>query len=286
MKRLAILAAGIALLAGCSSDPQKNRAFLEGFGGVGTIFKDLYDLRTVEEKEEIQIGEGVAATLLGARPLVDDPALQKYVNDVGLIIARHSERPDLPWVFGVTDSDHVNAFATPGGNVLVTRGLIRALRNESELAGVLAHEIAHVTQKHHLRAMRKSALVNIVSTTAGVAAATQGAAELGSAIASATKELYLRGLDRDDEFEADRLGVVYAARAGYDAFGLAGVMQTLSAAPNDDAYVALLFKTHPLPADRLAKLSEAMGVRFEDCCGRPKDDMEFQQRTAWTRAAD
>lgn len=275
--------AALVLAVGCSSDPQKTRRFLEGFGGVGTVFKDLYDLRPVEEKEEIQIGEGVAATLLGARPLLPDRELQRYVNDVGLWIAQRTDRPDLPWAFGVTDSDHVNAFATPGGNILITRGLVRALRSESELAGVLGHEIAHVVRKHHLAAMRKGAMLNLMATGATVAAATQGAGDLGGTLANATKALYASGLDRDDEYEADRLGAVYAARAGYDPFGLAAVLQTLASAPADDAYVALFFKTHPPPAERLARLDAAMGTHFERCCGRPRHEDRFQARTAALR---
>jgi len=167
-----------AVVSGCSSDPAGTRRMLEGFGGVGTVFKDLYDLVPAEEKEEIQIGQGVAATLPGARPLVQDTSLQRYVNEVGLWTARQSERPDLPWAFGVIDSEHLNAFATPGGSILVTRGLLKVMRSESELAGVLGHEIAHTVRRHHITAMRKGAMLNLVTT-----------GDLGGALANATKEL-------------------------------------------------------------------------------------------------
>ena len=269
--------AAVALAWGCASDPQKTRKMLAGFGGVGTIFRDLYDLAPVQEKEEIQIGDGVAATLLGARGLVLDETVQRYVNETGLWIAQRSERPGLPWSFGVTDSDAIGAFATPGGNVLVTRGLMTALRNESELAGVLGHEIAHVVRKDHLSAMRKGAAINLFATGATVAAATAGAGGVGGALAQATKAVYMRGLDRDDEFEADRLGVVYAARAGYDPYALAGVLQTLSAAPDGDATTSFLLDTHPTPADRLQRLSRAMGERFEGCCGQPRNEDGFRR---------
>jgi predicted Zn-dependent protease len=273
-------------IGGCSSDPRKTRQMLEGFGGVGTVFKNLYDLAPVSEREEILIGEGVAATLLGASPLVEDPSLQRYANEVGLWIARHTERPDLPWAFGVIDSQHLNAFATPGGNVLITRGLMKAMRSESELAGVFAHEIAHTVRRHHIGAMRKGAMLDLMTTGASVAAASQGSGDWGAALAHATKDLYSRGLDRDDEYEADRLGVVYAARSGYDPYGLPGVIQTLSAAPADDAYVSLLFKTHPAPSARLAHLAAAMGERFESCCGRPGNELRFQRVMAALSADD
>ena len=118
------------------------------------------------------MGKGVAETLLGASPPLNDPALQRYVNTVGLWVALQSERPDLPWHFVVNQSEVVNAAATPGGNVIVTTGMLLVLRNESELAGVLAHETAHVVRKHHLNAIRKTAFVGLVAQ--GAQAASQG----------------------------------------------------------------------------------------------------------------
>ncbi len=106
--------------------------------------------REVSTDEEIALGEGLAAGFLGAAPLRQDPNLQRYVNRVGKWLAMHSERPDLPWTFGVVDTETVNAFAMPGGTVLITYGLVKRLGNESELAGALAHEIAHVVKKHQL----------------------------------------------------------------------------------------------------------------------------------------
>jgi predicted Zn-dependent protease len=110
----------------------------------------------ITEAEEIELGEGIAAQLLGAAPLVNDPGLQRYVNRVGLWLALQSERPNLPWRFGVMDSDDVNAFALPGGIVLITRGLYERLRDESELAGVLGHEISHVVAKDQVKAIKKA----------------------------------------------------------------------------------------------------------------------------------
>ena len=100
-------------------------------------------LRKISEQEEIKIGGDLAAMLLGAAPLVADPAKQRYLNTLGRWLALHSERPGLPWKFGIIDSDDFNAFSTPGGYILVTRGLFDRMRNEAELVGVLTHEIAH-----------------------------------------------------------------------------------------------------------------------------------------------
>ena len=103
-----------------------------------SVVKSVGKLREVKEPEDIQIGQSMAETLLGARALHDDPELQRYVNEVGLWVARQSERPNLPWHFGVNDSDHINAFATPGGYIIVTRGMMKQLRNEAELPACLA----------------------------------------------------------------------------------------------------------------------------------------------------
>jgi len=110
----------------------------------------------MSEAQEIDVGKEWTATLLGAEPLMDYPELQKYVNALGRWISLHSERRDLPWQFGVLESDNINAFATPGGFILVTKGLLGRLKSEAELAGVLGHEITHVIRKHHLRRSKRA----------------------------------------------------------------------------------------------------------------------------------
>ena len=212
------------------------------------------------EAEEVAIGRQIAGNLLGAAPLVNDKKLQKYVNNVGRWVADQSERPDLAWHFGVIASDDINAFAAPGGYIFVTRGLYRLLNNEAELAGVLAHEIGHVIKKHHLKILQQSRLVDLggklLSKQVG------GNDQIGTLIGSGA-EIVSRSLDKNAEFEADRIGVVLAARAGYDAYGLPGVLQEIGHTAVDDDSVALLFKTHPLPAERLTKLDDAMDNRFD-----------------------
>ena len=240
------------------------------------VVKSAGNLREVKEPEEIQIGQGMTETLLGARPLYDDKELQRYVNQVGLWVALQSERPNLPWHFGITDSDHINAFAVPGGYIIVTRGMLKQLRNEAELAGVLGHEISHVTQRHHLKALRKTAFASLLAE--GAAGATQGKqAELVKSLAGPTRELYTRGLDKSDEFEADRMGVVLAARAGYDPYGLPAVLTTLASADPKDTFLTLLYKTHPLPQARIDKI--APGMLTLDAIKGPQNATRFQQYT-------
>lgn len=220
----------------------------------------IKELAGTSVEEEIAIGRQISGNLLGAAPLVKDAKLQQYVNSVGRWVANQSERPDLPWHFGVIDSNDVNAFAAPGGYVFVTLGLYRLLQNEADLAGVLGHEVGHVVKQHHLKILQQSKLVeaggNLLSQQAGNNDAVQKLIGGGAEVVS-------RSLDKGAEFEADRLGVVFATRAGYDAYGLPSVLQQIGHVAKDDGSVALLFKTHPAPDARLDKLSVAMGDRFD-----------------------
>lgn len=222
--------------------------------------KSAKDLKPVDEKGEAEIGNTAAASILGAAPLVKNEKLQNYVNQVGLWLALQTERPDLPWRFGVMDTDSVNAFAAPGGYVFITRGLLLHMRNEAELAGVLAHEMSHVIRKHHLNAIQKNAQVGVASNLITAFTSDNGtlAGEAKKKLVSVSTELYARGLDQGDEFEADRMGVVIAARAGYDPYGLPATLQTLDSMNAQDSSLALMFKTHPTPEKRLELLDGLM----------------------------
>jgi predicted Zn-dependent protease len=230
------------------------------------------------EAEEIEQGSAMTEILLGARPLVADPELQTYVNRVGQWVAQQSDRPGLPWTFGVNDSEHVNAFAAPGGYVIVTKGMMKTLRNEAELAGVLGHEVAHVTQQHYTKALRKGAFANVLS--AGLAATADGKrSELLKSLLGPTKDLYARGLDKADEFEADRIGAVLATRAGYDPFGLPSVLTTLDSIAATNTYMALLFKTHPAPKARLDRITVALGTNFDALANSQTNTERFNRFT-------
>jgi predicted Zn-dependent protease len=212
------------------------------------------------EQEEVAIGRQAAGDLLGAAPLITDVKLQQYVNQVGRWVASQSDRPNLNWHFGVIDSNDINAFAAPGGYVFVTKGLYRLLHNESELAGVLAHEVAHVMKKHHLNILQQERLLEEGSK---ILKRTMGDNEYVQKVIGTGAVIFARALDKRAEFEADRIAVVLAARAGYDAFGLPAVLQYIGQVAQDDGSVALLFKTHPHPYDRLEELDKAVGKRFD-----------------------
>jgi predicted Zn-dependent protease len=198
----------------------------------------------------------------------------------------HSERADLPWSFGVIRGDTINAFAMPGGTVLVSHGLLKRLANESELAGVLAHEIAHVVKKHQLAAIQSSlgseAWADIGKEAAGQAIGRRGGDAFGlkTRLSNAGVDLvkngvFLRPLDRSMEHEADRLGVVIAARAGYDPYGLVAVLQMLGQTEADNSGTSIL-DTHPAPADRLAELEQFL-PRLERYASQPQVEGRFKQ---------
>ncbi|HLU61483.1 MAG TPA: M48 family metalloprotease [Gammaproteobacteria bacterium] len=250
-----LLAVLVLSLAGCRID-------------LARVVDNLGNMKTatvgVDAEEEAAIGFEAAATLLGAAPLLDDKEMQRYVNRVGRWVAMQSARPGLPWRFAVIDHPGVNAFAAPGGYVFITRGLLMQLRSEAELAGVLGHEIAHVVRRHHLEALKQQARLALAGSALAVALEQRGRDANDYAwVTEGAKTLYTRGLDRDDELEADRLGVVLAARAGYDPYGLLVVLQRLDAMAADDSRLALLFKTHPAPADRLEELAFRMDGRMD-----------------------
>lgn len=210
------------------------------------------------DADEEKLGREIAGRLLGAAALVQDEGLQQYVNKVGRYVAAQSARPDLNWTFGVIESPSVNAFAAPGGYVFVTRGLYALLKSEAELAGILAHEIAHINARHHVRLMQKQRVIALGQEFLSKKAGDNTVKKLVGNGA----EILSRSLDKEAEFEADRLGVYYATKAGYDTYGLPVVLDRLGGSAVTDQ-VTLLYKTHPLPAARLAALDVALGNKYD-----------------------
>ncbi len=267
MKRTLFAAAALLLVSTAQAQFDFTKA-------LGTLAEKAGDATKVlagrSEDQEQKLGAQWAATLLGAAPLVNDTGLQAYINELGLWIALHSERPGLPWRFGVLDSPNINAFATPGGYVLVTRGLLAQLSDEAELAGVLAHEIAHVVKKHHLNAILKSQGASLGAELLGKYADNKlGVGEVTDKLVGGLKEISLRGLDKGDEYQADRMALVLAARSGYDPFGLPRVLQKLETLNARDSSIALLFETHPAPTARLDALETAAGDKLDAFARQP-----------------
>ena len=238
------------------------------------LTKGVKTFGDVPEDKEVQIGRDLSAGLLGTTPLVEDAVVQTYVNRLGRWLALQTERPDLPWTFGVIDTDTVNAFAAPGGYVFVTRGLFLMLRNEAELAGVIGHEISHVVRRHHLVAIEKKLRASLAQDLAGMLV--EYDSEMIDALVGTGMEIYAKGLDREDEFEADRMGVVVAARSGYDPYGLPAMLMTLYGRSEEDENLAFLFSTHPPTGDRLGHLDREMAGHMEQFSGAAGQTQRFQ----------
>ena len=216
--------------------------------GVGVV----QAMEPIGEEEEITLGEAVAVeafSRFGGE--YSNPAWTRYINLVGKTVAEVSDRPTLNYHFAILNSQEQNAFAAPGGYIFITVGLLKTLNNEAELAGVLAHEIAHVTQKHMLDAIRRGALMGSVSELS-LTAMKQDPALFSNVIDEMTDLLFTKGLDKDKEFEADVVGVEYAYRAGYNPEGLEDYLQTLA---KEEGHVeSKFFTTHPSTTLRISKI--------------------------------
>ena len=253
---------------------------------VGQQVQEATKEYTVED--EVALGEGIASGFLGAVRLHPDERLQRYVNRIGRWVASQTERPDLPWTFGVIDTETINAFAMPGGTVIVSHGLVKRLASESELAGVLAHEIAHVLRKHQLSAIQSDAGWGAAATGAKAYASDRIGRSGGDVLGLKTQlanagvdivkdGLFLRPLDRSMEYEADRLGVVIATRAGYDPYGFVAVLTMLAQVKPEESGASITFSTHPSPADRLAELEKVVPTALEQFARQPQVEARFRQ---------
>jgi predicted Zn-dependent protease len=223
----------------------------------------------MSEAQEIDIGKQMDVEVRREMGVYDDPVMQRYVQDVGQRLAKASERPNLPWQFTVVDAPAVNAFALPGGFIYLTRGILPFLDNEAELAGVLGHEIGHVTARHSAQQYTKATSTGIGLTLLSIfvpeARPFQGLAETAFSV------MFLK-YGRDDELQADRLGVGYAAQTGWDPSGVAGMLNTLARldeASGSRKGVPNWLSTHPAPADRVQEIQPMIKEASAKVPGEP-----------------
>ncbi len=262
----------LAVVLSCSLLACKSTGFKIGNLDVGKLVEqgvNVFNANNIDEEQEIQFGENMSAVLLGTRPLYENKDINLYVNKVGMWLAANSSRPHLPWQFGVINSTAINAFAAPGGFVFITSGMLMQLENESQLAAVLAHEIAHITQKHHLNAIKDDANRSAVTESLFISAQAyqdntessnedKGYRIWAKKVTGMAQDLYSKGLDRDDEFQADQYGIRLLAKSGYDAFAYIDNLQIIASIAADDSALALLYKTHPTPSQRLEALANQL----------------------------
>jgi predicted Zn-dependent protease len=204
-------------------------------------------------EEERAIGGSLAVQVFnrfgGPYP---NEALTRYVNLVGRAVADVSDRPEIDYHFAILNTEHPNAFATPGGYVFISVGLLRLLKNEAELAGVLGHEIAHITRKHALQTIQRGqALKGLTSIT--LTALNKNMGLFDKVIDEVSEILFTRGLDKELEYEADKFGTEYAFRMGYNAEGLKNFIAVLGQSHEGES--SIFSSTHPTPGDRLSHLA-------------------------------
>jgi|GEM_PF-1964372 len=206
-----------------------------------------------EVEEEVVIGKALAAKLFGTIGSYDrDPALLKYLNLVGSNLAFQMGRPEIKFYFGILDTEEQNAFALPGGYILVTKGLLKKLQSESELANVLAHEIAHINLRHMYKDIKPKRTVS--GTESLVRILSRGKSDISSSLTQAINKgmtlLLETGISHNLEYEADEVGILYAYQAGYNANDLGVVLGRLE----KEHIGGMMSKTHPAFGERIKKL--------------------------------
>ena len=230
------------------------------------------DLGEKTAEEEAILGENTIRALLADSSINSQINIQNYVNKVGYWLASHTSRADLAWQFIVLDDPAVNAFAAPGGYIALTTGMLYSLNNEAELAGVLAHEIAHVVLYHHMHALQTKSKTGLLldlailgtqvgnATTANEKGELKGP-EVSGMFDKAVEDLYYKGLDRKDEYEADRLGVMLSAKAGYDPYAFVSVLQAIgSREGREEKDLQRFIRVHPSVNSRLGSLEAVLLV--------------------------
>lgn len=235
---LAASAAGGAWLTGCAINPATGSR----------------QINFVSESSEVKMGREADRAIMGEYGAYDDTALVAFVEEVGQKLAAVSERPELEWHFRLLDSPVVNAFAIPGGYVYITRGILAAMNSEAQLAGVIGHEIGHVTARHTAQQITQSQLAT-VGLVAGMIAV-PGMGQYGLVAQQGLQVLFLK-FSRDHENQADELGIRYAVRAGYDPRQIPSTYDMLRRLSDREGYGGLPTwqNTHPDPGDRKARTS-------------------------------
>ena len=228
----------VALVAACATNPATGKR----------------QVALMSEAQEISIGQEQDAEVKKEMGIYNDPALQEYVSNIGMTLAKASERPNLPWHFTVVDVPAINAFALPGGYIYITRGILPFLDNEAELAGVLGHEIGHVTARHAVQQYTRSVGGTIGLVALGIFV--PQARPLGDVSSQALGLLFLK-YGRGDELQADELGTRYTSRTGWDPAGVPGMLSTLGRledAQGEKKGVPNWLSTHPEPLARVEQI--------------------------------
>lgn len=249
-----------ALLVGCARNPATGKN----------------ELMLVSESQEIQMGQQADSQVIQSIGLYPDQALQAYVQDLGKKLAATSERPNLPWTFRVVDDPSVNAFAIPGGFVYVTRGIVTHVTNEAQLATVMGHEIGHVTARHTAHEMSREELANVGLAIGSIASSK--VAQYAGLASQALGVLFLK-FSRDDESQADALGVRYSSRANFDSRQMDSVMAMLDKIEKQSgAKLPAWLETHPDPGNRIQHINAVIAQTKQDFTGATVNRDSYERR--------
>jgi predicted Zn-dependent protease len=250
----------------------------------------------MSEKKEIETAKQMHAQILQTMGAYHSPELQDYVNSVGQKLAKVSNRPKLEYTYTVLDTEEVNAFATMGGYVYISRGILPYLSSEAELAAVLGHETGHITARHMAKQQSQGTLAGIAGIATAIATGQPALADL----TNVAGEAIIRGYGRDMELEADRLGAEYLARAGYDPAAMINVIRTLKDQERFEVESAKqegrqphiyhgLFATHPDSDTRLRQAVNVTQGAAGHATGKAENEIEFLRRLdglAWGTSAE
>jgi predicted Zn-dependent protease len=251
MMRSLIISSMVTVLAVAGAEARQLPGGLTKGLSIAKKAQDVRDLQMTDQ-EEAQLGAEVSARIRTRYGVVQDAGVHRYISLLGLALAQGSTRPSLPWTFVVLDTDGVNAFAAPGGYVHITRGALALIKNEAELAGVLAHEIIHVTGKHTINAIQKSKAVQM-----GASETLSGSSSLMAKAVTATYDnIVERGFGRAEENESDEQGVALANKIGYAPNGLVTFLTTLKDRNKESTEKRGLFASHPEMQERLDKITK------------------------------
>jgi predicted Zn-dependent protease len=219
----------------------------------------------VSESQEVAMGQQYDSQVVATIGLYPDPALQSYIQTLGKRLAATSERPNLPWTFRVVDDPAVNAFAVPGGFVYVTRGILAHMNNEAQLATVVGHEIGHVTARHTAAEMSKEQVATLGLVVGSIA--NKQVAQYAGVAQQALGVLFLK-FSRDNENQADELGVRYSSRANFDSREMVNVMKVLDRlSATEGGRLPEWLSTHPNPGNRVEHISSIISKLQTDFTG-------------------
>lgn len=268
------LGASTLTLTGCAVNPVTGRQ----------------EFMLMSEQEEISIDKTQAPHQFSSDyGPVQDAALQNYITYVGLELAKNTQRPLMPYSFRVVNANYVNAYAFPGGSIAATRGILISLDNEAELAGLLGHELGHVNARHTAARMSRGTILNAalggVSMVTGQQPGQGGLGDLIQQVGEVGGKMLLASYSRDNERQADALGMAYMVDARYSAKGMVGLMDLLrSLQRQSPSALELMFATHPMSDERFAKASQTAESTFAHSGNMPLQRERFMDKTARLRA--